>query len=77
MQSVYVIIENGEPYETAYTSYRYAVSEVIHRHWEQIKEEDILAEVDIAEHKSGITYIYIEKGLNIYIYKLPVKQTSC
>ena len=73
MQSVYIIIENGEPYRTAYTTYISAVNEVIYKHWAQIKEEDILADVDIPEDKSGITHIYIEKGISIYIYKLPVK----
>jgi hypothetical protein len=78
MQTVYVVIENGESYPVAFKSYRAALVAVKHKHWKAIKE--LLSEgwesdsnIDVPEDvKLAKTYLYIEKGIHIYICKLPV-----
>lgn len=82
MQSFYVIIENGEAYATAYKSYAAAVSAVKDKHceylYDQIKQmdslqdiESILADVNPPENtETNKTYLYIEKGIHIMIYKI-------
>ena len=80
MSSVYVVIENGEPYENVYTSFASAAVAVKEKHAEtiaeQIKEAEgypICSEVDVPEDiVTGKTYLYVEKGIHIYIYKLPI-----
>ena len=77
MSSVYVVIENGEPYENVYTSYASAAAAVKKRHAEEIAEQirqsdgyPICSEIDVPESVTGTTYLYVEKGIHIYIYKL-------
>jgi len=79
MSSVYVIIENGEPYETVYTSYASAAAAVKEKYAEEIAEQirqsdgyPICSEIDVPEAVNGITYLYVEKETHIYIYKLPI-----
>jgi hypothetical protein len=80
MNSVYVVIENGEPYENVYTSFASAAATVKERHAEtiaeQIKEAEgypICSDIDVPEDiVTGKTYWYIEKGIHIYIHKLPI-----
>jgi hypothetical protein len=79
MSSVYVVIENGEPYENVYTSFASAAAAVKETHAEEIAEEMrvsnglICSEIDLPEDiLTGKTYLYVEKGIHIYIYKLPV-----
>ena len=80
MSSVYVIIENGEPYENVYTSYTSAAAAVKEKHAEEIAEQikdadgdPICSEIDVPEDiLTGKTYLYVEKGIQIYIYKLPI-----
>jgi hypothetical protein len=80
MSSVYIIIENGEPYKTVYTSFASAAAAVKEKHAEEIKEQlteaangPICSEVDVPENiLDGKTYLYVEKGIHIYIYKLPL-----
>ena len=80
MSSVYVVIENGEPYENVFTSYGSAAEAVKQKHLEeiadQIREADgypICSEIDLPEDViTGKTYLYVEKGIHIYIYKLPI-----
>lgn len=79
---IYVIVENGDPYPSAYMTYTAAVDAVKLKHKTAIEEE--LAwlkenegchgcnEVDVPENPKGETLLYIEKGIHIYIYKLPV-----
>ena len=83
MNSIYVVIENGECYPIAYTTYIDAVKAVKQKHKEyiesQIKElaylediESVLADINVNENvEKGITHLYIEKGINIFINKLP------
>ena len=77
MNAVYIIIENGDPYPIAYTSFSSAIAVVKEKYKEiveEIKDDDgsICSEIDVPESNTGKTYLYIEKGIHIYIYKLPV-----
>jgi hypothetical protein len=84
MESAYVVIENGESYPVAYTTYEAAVYAVKEKHHEiiewQIKEvqyldmiENILADINVPENKeTNKTQLYIEKGINIIIHKLVI-----
>jgi hypothetical protein len=76
MKFIYTIVENGETYPNAFTSYNDALDEVKKKHYDwRDNEED---EVNVEEgHKIGkindnpnITELYIEKEIFIYIYKL-------
>ena len=79
MSSVYVVIQNGKPYENVYTSYASATAAVKEKHAEEIAEQirgsngyPICSEIDVPEDITGNTYLYVEKGIHIYIYKLPI-----
>lgn len=79
MNTVYVIIENGEPYNMVYQTFEYAVAVVKAKHKETIDEQlreangcPICSDLDVPENKVGKTELYIEKGVNIIIYKLPI-----
>ena len=79
--SIYIVIENGDPYPDAYKSYKEAVDAVKAKHKEAIdKELEWLEmnpgyhgcnEVDVPEAKEGstLTRLYIEKGIHIEIHK--------
>jgi hypothetical protein len=72
MSSVYVIVENGSVYPSAYTTYSAARAAVIekHRDVEDLETDDIH---DLPKTETGDqTDLYIEKGINIIISKLPV-----
>ena len=70
----YVVIENGDPYEILFTSYEQAVATVKIRHREEIEgdEDEGVCEVNVAENPSGKTYLYVEKGIHIYIHRFKV-----
>ncbi len=82
MQPIYIIIENGIPYPNAYTSYKSAVNVVKEKHKEYLREqirelddfdmiENVLSNINVDEDiETGISKLYIEKGINIEIYKL-------
>jgi hypothetical protein len=77
--SMYVVIENGDPYPHLYTSYASAAAAAQEKYKEVIEEEikeadghPICSELDVPEDTSGKTYLYVEKGIHIYIYKLEV-----
>ena len=79
MSSVYVVIENGKPYENVYTSFNSAVVAVKEKHAEEVAEQirqsdgyPICSEIDVPEAVTGTTYLYVEKGIHIHIYKLPI-----
>jgi hypothetical protein len=84
MDYVYVVVENGEAYPTAYTTYDLARAVVKAKHKEQInwelselKEGDTMeSEVDVSEDTSGKTFLYVARGISIYIHKLPIKSTA-
>ena len=83
MDFIYIIVENGSPYPMAYKTYKLAVDAVKEKHTEyleeQIKElkylrdiESVLADINVPENIiSGVSKLYIEKGINIEIHKLP------
>ena len=81
MEFVYVVIENGEAYPNAYKKYDSAVRAVNDKHKSELNrqieeipyyKDEILGYVNPPENPSGITFLYIEKETNIYIYKLYV-----
>ena len=80
MTTVYVVMENGEPYGNVYSSYTSAAEAVSQKHAEEIAEQigeadgyPICSIIDVPENTvTGITYWYVEKGIQIYIYKLPI-----
>jgi hypothetical protein len=82
MQPVYVVIENGMLYGTAYATYAAAVKAVKEKHAEYLEElhylsdiESMLEDVNVPENKAtGISHLYIEKGINILIHKLHISQ---
>lgn len=79
----YIVVENGEAYDEAYKTYAAAVAAVKEKNREAL--EDQINEVrrleDVEEILSNInrpeaakqTHLYVEKGINIIIYKLPVR----
>ena len=79
---VYIVVENGEAYPVAYTTYEKAKAAVIAKYrktlewqWQEAQENgfDSVSDVDVKENKeSNETYLYIEKGINILIKKIPV-----
>jgi len=85
MQSLYIITENGEAYPTAYTSYAAAVKAVKEKHGEYLCDwikqmgrlediESVLADINVPENtETNKTYLYIEKGIHIYIYRYVIK----
>ena len=87
MASVYVIIENGEAYPAAFTTFAAAKAVLLEKHKEILEEERVMAEEqefkledDIPsasenEDGSGKTVLWIESiKLNITIFKLPIVQ---
>jgi len=73
---VYIAIQNGESYPNAYNTYNLAVEQVKLRNADMLEEPNECNEIDVVESPTGKTYLYIEKGIHIYIYKLPVIYTS-
>jgi hypothetical protein len=79
---IYIVVENGEAYPAAYTTYTKAKAAVLAKHQETIDEQrqeslesgfDMVSDVDVKENKeSNETLLYIEKGINILIKKIPV-----
>ena len=88
MGCVYIIVENGDAYQVAYTTYAQALKAVKEKHKtyleEQIKElvylediEHMLSDINVPENiETGISHLYIEKGINIAILKLNVVPPS-
>jgi hypothetical protein len=87
MEYIYIIVENGEPYLTTFKNYKSAVISVKEKHKEYLEErikelhdldmiESVLAEINVKENtETNITLLYIEKGINIYIYRLPINNS--
>ena len=77
---VYVVVENGIPYPIAYTSFACAAAAAKEKHKETVEEQmreadggTICSELDVPENTlTGKTYLYVEKGIHIYIHKLPI-----
>ena len=82
MSSVYIVVENGEPYLQAYKTFEDAANDVRIKYKRQIEEENEWCMnsgiegcniVYDPESSTETTYYYIEKGISIYIYKVPIK----
>jgi hypothetical protein len=80
MEYIYIVEENGEPYPSAYKTYELAIADVIEKWQEEVNRQidevgsySICSEIVTKEDPSGKTYSYIEKGVHIYVYKLPIK----
>ena len=84
MQHYYVAVEYGDefrgPYPTLYTTYEQAAAAVKAKHKEELDRQTeeaqghpTASEVDVPESPSGKTDLYVEKGIFIEIYKLPIK----
>ena len=73
---VYFVIQNGESYPNGYSTYQLAVEHVKLRNADILEEANECNDVDVVENSSGKTYLYIEKGIHIYIHKLPIIYTS-
>ena len=86
---VYTVVENGDSYPLAYSSYKHAVNAVKAKHKERLDEDERRSklpenqgeqscnEIDVPEAKERLTRLYIEKGIHIEIHRLPiVPQTS-
>jgi hypothetical protein len=88
MASVYVVIENGDPYPEVYKTYNEAASAAKMKYKEMIDNninemkghpesiQSIIDNIEVPENKDGTTYLYVEKGIHIYIYKLPIKASG-
>jgi hypothetical protein len=77
---IYVVVDNGDVYPEAYSTYDLAVAAVQKKYpdeYEESKEGDTAHELyKVKENKSGTTKLYIEKGINIIISKLSVKSAG-
>ena len=78
---VYTVVENGDAYPFAFTTYKQAVNEVKRKHKETLDEDERSNEkegmqscndIDVPEAKERITRLYIEKGIHIEIHRLPI-----
>ena len=83
--SVYIVIENSydEPpgggiFPTLYNSFEEAKAAAIAKYQDELNRQieeangyHLASEVDVPESKTGFTYLYVEKGIHIYIHKLP------
>ena len=84
METVYTVVENGDAYPFAFTTYKQAVNEVKRKHKETLDEDEkslklpenqglqSCNEIDVPEAKERITRLYIEKGIHIEIHRLPI-----
>jgi len=84
MERIYTVVENGDAYPLAYSTYKQAVNAVKSKHKETLDEEERWSklpenqgeiscnEIDVPEAKEGLTRLYIEKGIHIEIHRLPV-----
>lgn len=85
MEYIYIVVENGKPYSVSFKNYKSAVEAVKEKHKQylekQIKElseldmiDLIFSDINLSENiEKNMTQLYIEKGINIEIYKLPIK----
>lgn len=85
MEFVYVVIENGEAYPNAYKTYADVLKVVNNKHKAELDRQldenpefrdEILGSVNPKEDMSGRTLLYIEKGIEIMVHKLPVVHSA-
>jgi len=87
MSFIYVVLENSdqEPpggglYPNAFKTFEEAKAfaigkfqDELDRQMEEIGDNSVMEYVDVPESVTGITNMYIEKGIYIYIHKISVK----
>lgn len=75
MDYVYVVIET-DAHPVVFARFADAKASVLEKYRETLQEEadgsSMASEVNVEESDTGVTYLYIEKGINIYIYRLPI-----
>lgn len=81
MESIYIVVENWIPYPAAYLTYVDAANAVKERYGKRVEaeiEECGMTEsvIDAPEDTSGVTHLYVERGININIYRLPIDTTA-
>ena len=78
---VYVVIENGDPYPNAFTSYEKAAEAVRAKFKQEIKNDiywqgqdgtEPVNDLFTQENQTGVSKMYVEKGIHIEIHRLPV-----
>jgi len=74
---VYVVIENGDAYPCAYTTYDKA-AEAVRAKYKQVIDDDTdgiysVNDLFTPESPTGISKMYVEKGIHIEIHRLPVE----
>jgi hypothetical protein len=77
---VYIVIENDTPYPNAFTSYEKAAEAVRANYKAEIDEDtyykengmQIVNELFTEESPTGVSRMYVEKGIHIEIHRLPV-----
>jgi hypothetical protein len=85
MSFVYIVIENsdnappgGGVFPTTYMTFEEAKASAIGKYQDEIDRQteeghtSARNDVDVSESETGCTTLYIEKGIHIYIHKLPV-----
>lgn len=87
MAFVYIVVENsdeeppgGGVFPTSFKTFKEAKAaaigkyqEELNRQMEELGDSSVMNSVDVVESETGFTSLYIEKGINMYIHKLPVK----
>ncbi len=73
---VYVVIENGDAYPCAYTTYDKA-AEAVRAKYKQVIDDDMegmdsVNDLLTLESPTGMSLMYVEKGIHIEIHRLPV-----
>jgi len=92
MSFVYVVIENSDDmpegggiFPTTYATFEAAKAAAIAKYQDELdrQREEMgpnypmpASEVDVPESKTGFTTLYVEKGIFLYIHKLPVKKSG-
>ena len=82
MDFVYVVIET-DAHPVVFARFADAKASVLEKYRDILQEEEAEAEgwpmasdIGAEESATGVTYLYIEKGINIYIYRLPILASS-
>lgn len=77
---VYIVIDSGDVHPSAYTSFEEAKTAVLSKYRNELERQveeagddsPLEGIAEIGESRTGTTELYIERGIFIYIHKLPV-----
>jgi hypothetical protein len=72
--AVYIVVENGNAYRSAYRTYALALAAVGEVWGEEVQQqgEESCSEISLPENPSGKTILYVEKGIHIEILRLNI-----